>query len=97
MSDAPKKIWTWPGANGSARMWSETRYPDQVAEYILASEHARIVAEKDAEIARLLKAISAIATWMDDPEWRDHIGAVRGARSIARTAAIRALKESPDA
>ena len=57
MSDAPKKIWTWPGANGSARMWSETRYPDQVAEYILAYEHARIVAEKDAEIARLREAL----------------------------------------
>lgn len=68
MSDAPKKIWTWPGANGSARMWSETRYPDQVAEYILASEHARIVAEKDAEIARLREALADAEIMRDAAE-----------------------------
>lgn len=45
-----------------------------------------------AEAARLRKAISDIANWMDDPEGREHIGAVRGARSIARAADIRALK-----
>ena len=89
MSDAPKKIWTWPGANGSARMWSETRYPDQVAEYILASEHARIVAEKDAEIARLKLALGEILSY--DRNFYD--SGRPGYEAIARAA----LKESPDA
>lgn len=66
MSDAPKKIWTWPGANGSARMWSETHYPDQVAEYILAAEHDRLMAEKDAEIAAARdKALEDAARMVD--------------------------------
>lgn len=60
--------------------------------FVLRAEHERLMAERDAEIARLRKAISDIANWMDDPEGREHIGAVRGARSIARAADIRALK-----
>lgn len=38
------------------RAASETPHPDAAQEYILATEHDRIVAEKDAEIARLREA-----------------------------------------
>ncbi len=54
MIDAPKRIFAWSGvASGLAGTWGVTRYPDNSEHYILAAEHDRIVAEKDAEIARL--------------------------------------------
>lgn len=58
MTDTPKRIGLVSNGLGGWRLWSKDEpntggrdYPD--AEYILATEHDRIVAEKDAEIARL--------------------------------------------
>lgn len=52
--DAPKRIWAWSGvASGLAGTWGVTRYPDNSEHYILAAEHDRLMAEKDAEIAWL--------------------------------------------
>ena len=49
--DAPKRIMAWSDdAPGLAGTWSVTRYPENAEPYILAAEHDRIVAEKDAEI-----------------------------------------------
>ena len=54
MMDAPKRIFAWSGvASGLAGTWGVTRYPDNSEHYILAAEHDRLMAEKDAEIARL--------------------------------------------
>ncbi len=58
---APKRIGLVSNGLGGWRLWS-TDEPDTGgcdypgAEYILATDHARIVAEKDAEIARLRAA-----------------------------------------
>lgn len=56
--DAPKLIGLVSNGLGGWRLWSTDEpdtggrdHPD--AEYILAAEHDRIVAEKDAEIERL--------------------------------------------
>lgn len=53
--DAPKRIFAWSAFPTSDLVgtWSVTRYPSNAEHYILAAEHDRIVAEKDAEIARL--------------------------------------------
>lgn len=57
--NAPKRIYAWsvPPTAHLVGTWSVTRYPDAAQEYILASDHARIVAEKDAEIARLREVL----------------------------------------
>ena len=96
--DAPKRIWAWPfnsGWHGGYYRENKHAIPEPEkhgSDYILAAEHDRLMAEKDAEIARLLEALDDIAAWMDDPEG-PHVGGVRGAKAIARAA----LKESPDA
>ena len=53
--DAPNRIWAWPHFDGwITGDWSANTYhDDRTVEYILAAEHDRVVAEKDAEIARL--------------------------------------------
>jgi len=53
---AHKRIWAWPafGPESVTGSWSANTYHDErTVAYILAAEHDRIVAEKDAEIARL--------------------------------------------
>lgn len=53
---AHKRIWAWPafGPESVTGSWSANTYHDErTVAYILATEHERIVAEKDAEIARL--------------------------------------------
>ena len=58
--EAPKRIHIRWGKAGDTRVtYMEERFfpPDNEAEYILATEHARIVAEKDARIAELEKAL----------------------------------------
>jgi len=54
---APKRIWAWiPGIQplqGNAGLWRSDEGTITDDEYILAAEHARIVAKKDAEIAML--------------------------------------------
>ena len=59
MTEAPKKIWAWPHFDGwITGDWSANTYHDErTVAYILATEHDRIVAEKDAEIARLREAL----------------------------------------
>lgn len=64
MTDIPKRIYAWSGvAPGLTGTWCVTRYPDAAEAYILAAEHDRIVAEKDAEIAAARdKALDDAAT-----------------------------------
>lgn len=64
MTDTPKRIGLVSNGLGGWRLWSKDEpnaggrdHPD--AEYIIAAEHDRIVAEKDAEIARLREALGA--------------------------------------
>lgn len=59
MTDTPKRIYAWvvPPTSHLVGTWCVTRYPDAAEEYILAAEHDRIVAEKDAEIERLREAV----------------------------------------
>lgn len=92
--NAPKRIGLVSNGLGGWRLWSTDDldtggcdYPD--AEYILASENARIVAEKDAEIARLKLALGEILSY--DRNFYD--SGRPGYEAIARAA----LKESPDA
>ncbi len=59
MSEAPKRIWLEPFCEDAEVAWCEHQLEDcdecgeKAVEYILAAEHDRIIAEKDAEIARL--------------------------------------------
>lgn len=79
--EAPKRIWSSP--------------PE--AEYILASEHERIVAEKDAEIARLRAPDMGIAVAAMRPILQSDLkpSAWNTDEEIAEafSAAIRALAE----
>lgn len=56
MTSAPKKIVAWPHFDGwITGQWSANTFHDERAEaYILAAEHERLMAERDAEIARLV-------------------------------------------
>lgn len=61
--DAPKRIWAWKNDAGefADRSWSDEECQhDRIAEYILATDHARIVAEKDARIAHLAETLNVI-------------------------------------
>ena len=63
--DAPKRIWATchtPLAQSKSGTWHEHPYGEK---YILESEHARIVAEKDARIADLEGSLRVIA----ETEW----------------------------
>lgn len=59
--DAPKRIFAWSAFPTSHLVgtWGVTRYPSNAEHYILAAEHDRIVAEKDAMIAVMRKALMA--------------------------------------
>lgn len=68
MMNTPKWIGIVSNGLGGWRLWSKDEpgmggrdHPD--AEYILATEHDRIVAEKDAEIARLKLALGEILSY----------------------------------
>lgn len=68
MTEAPKLIWAWPHFDGwITGDWSANTYHDErTVEYILAAEHDRIVAEKDAEIAAARdKALEDAARMVD--------------------------------
>ena len=61
--DAPKRIWGIPHRDDESPhslgvFWSVQCSEDD-DEYILAAEHDRLMAEKDAEIARLQEALKA--------------------------------------
>lgn len=56
MSDAPKRIFTWPsyGEEAAAGVWGVTRYPEYAVEYIRADLYEALqarVAELEAERA----------------------------------------------
>lgn len=62
--DAPKRIWICGdhhSGSPSSYVWHVAPSIHWDTGYILAVDHARIVAEKDAEIARLRKALTTIA------------------------------------
>ena len=68
MTDTPKRIGLVSNGLGGWRLWSKDEpgmggrdHPD--AEYILLSEHDRIVAERDAEIARIKLALGEILSY----------------------------------
>ncbi|KAB2858660.1 MAG: hypothetical protein F9K41_00095 [Sphingopyxis terrae] len=66
---AHKRIWAWPafGPESVTGSWSANTYHDErTVAYILAAEHDRIVAEKDAEIAAARdKALDDAARMVD--------------------------------
>jgi hypothetical protein len=70
MMGAPKRIFAWsvPPTAHLVGTWCVTSYPDAAQEYILATEHDRIVAEKDAEIARLRDALADAGIMRDAAE-----------------------------
>lgn len=57
MTEAPKRIWAWPDKGNPESVtgrWSCNTYSSDLTQsYILATEHERLMAERDAEIARL--------------------------------------------
>ena len=64
MTNAPKTVGLVHNGFGGWRLWTtdDADDPTVVAvPYILAAEHARIVAERDAEIARLREVLRKIA------------------------------------
>jgi hypothetical protein len=65
--DAPKRIWVVEGfADVGRGAWDSVEMGDDT-EYILATEHARIVAEKDARLERYELALLDIAGGASDP------------------------------
>ena len=61
---APKRIWAWitgiQPLQGNAGLWRSDEWTITDDEYILAAEHDRIVAEKDARITVMRKALLAL-------------------------------------
>lgn len=61
MTEAPKRIWAWPDKGNPESVtgrWSCNTYSSDLTQsYILAAEHERLMAERDAEITRLRKAL----------------------------------------
>lgn len=78
-TSAPKRIWTdWKAANDACVAFDEPPAKADEGyrtEYILAAEHARIVAEKDAEIARLREALQYQVECRADAMLRRHMNA----------------------
>lgn len=70
--DAPKRIWAWPfnsGWHGGYYRENKHAIPEPEkhgSDYILVSEHDRLMAEKDAEIARLREALLAQIAWLEE-------------------------------
>ena len=63
--DAPKRVWAWitgiQPLQGNAGLWRSYEGDITDDEYILAAEHDRLMAEKDAEISRLREALTPSA------------------------------------
>ena len=60
MTEAPKRIWAWPDKGNPESVtgrWSCNTYSSDLTQsYILATEHERMMVERDAEIARMRDA-----------------------------------------
>lgn len=83
--EAPKRIWVVEGfADVGRGAWDSVEMGDDT-EYILATEHARIVAEKDARIDELEDALRAIAN-AGQSSVPDHWEFRKRARDVARAA-----------
>ena len=88
--DAPKKIHVRWGKSGDTRVtYMEERFwpPDNEAEYILAAEHDRLMAEKTAEIERLREALRPFAEFPDprNPNARHDDNPVWGRNGVTLT------------
>lgn len=63
MTEAPKRIWACPDVQDGWRWPYASKYPVQHSRahegrfFVDESDHARLMAEKDAEIARLREAL----------------------------------------
>ncbi len=70
MTEAPKRIWAWPDKGNPESVtgrWSCNTYSSDLTQsYILAAEHERLMAERDAEIARLREALLAQIAWLEE-------------------------------
>jgi hypothetical protein len=76
MTEAPKRIWAWPdfAAGWMTGSWSANTYSaDPVAEYILAAEHDRIMAEKDERIKELEVEVDFLKSLLPDAKQGDII------------------------
>lgn len=70
MTEAQKRIWAWPDKGNPESVtgrWSCNTYSSDLTQsYILAAEHERLMAERDAEIARLREALLAQIAWLEE-------------------------------
>lgn len=73
MTEAPKRIWAWPDKGNPESVtgrWSCNTYSSDLTQsYILAAEHERLMAERDAEIARLrndCRILLAQIAWLEE-------------------------------
>lgn len=89
---APKRIWAWitgiQPLQGNAGLWRSDEWTITDDEYILAAEHARIVAKKDAEIERLRE--TAMPT-----DVLDEVEAFRALVDLAILRAFKAMQRYP--
>ena len=108
--DAPTRIWAWPHFDGwITGDWSANTYhDDRTVEYILATEHARLMAEKDEQVealqARVAEARNAALEdaakacddeadkYDDDVKWNGHPKYIASCKAAAG-----AIRERADA
>ena len=88
MTEAPKRIWAWPDKGNPESVtgrWSCNTYSSDLTQpYILAAEHERLMAERDAEIG----------TWRMVAETNEDTVRIRLEQVAGRDAEIARLREA---